>query len=127
MNIRLILTIIISQFFLLTGSCQVADTNAVSNEQFKQILMEKDAVILDVRTTEEFTSGHIEKALHMDVLQSEAFKKQIASLPKDKTYLVYCRSGKRSATALDILKQSGFTNVKHLQQGIVGWDGPIVK
>ncbi len=127
MNIRLILTIIISQFFLLTGSCQVADTNAVSNEQFKQILMEKDAVILDVRTTEEFTSGHIEKALHMDVLQSETFKKQIASLPKDKTYLVYCRSGKRSATALDILKQSGFTNVKHLQQGIVGWDGPIVK
>jgi rhodanese-related sulfurtransferase len=127
MNLRLIFIALIAQFLMVTGSCQVADTNAISNEQFKQISMKKDVVILDVRTTEEFESGHIENAIHIDVLQGETFKKSIASLPKDKTYLLYCRSGKRSSNALNIMRETGFTSVKHLQKGIVGWDGAIVK
>ena len=127
MNLRLILIAFLSQFLLLNASCQVADTNTVSNEQFRQISKEKDVVILDVRTSEEFREGYIENAVHIDVLQSDPFKKYIATLPKDKTYLLYCRSGKRSANALNIMKELGFTNVKHLQNGITGWDGSIIK
>jgi rhodanese-related sulfurtransferase len=127
MNLRVLLIVIISQFLLLNASCQVADTNAISNEQFRQISKEKDVAILDVRTTEEFKDGHIEIAIHTDVLQAEAFRKYISTLPKNKTYLVYCRSGKRSANALNIMKETGFTNVKHLQDGIAGWDGPVIK
>jgi rhodanese-related sulfurtransferase len=118
---------IISQFLMLNASCQGADTNAISNEQFRQISKEKDVVILDVRTIEEFKEGHIENAINTDVLQAEAFKKYISALPKDKTYLLYCRSGKRSASALNLMKESGFSNVKHLQQGITGWDGQVIK
>ncbi len=127
MNLRLILIAVFSQFLLLNASCQVADTNAVSNDQFKQILKEKDVTILDVRTTEEFKEGHIENAIHNDVLQTEAFKKFVTTLPKDQTYLLYCKSGKRSANALAIMKEMGFANVKHLQNGITGWDGTIIK
>lgn len=127
MNFRLILMTVFSQFFLLNASCQVADTNAISNEEFRQISKEKDVVILDVRTTEEFQDGHIENAIHNDVLNPDAFKKFITTLPKDKTYLLYCRSGKRSSTALNIMKESGFSNVKHLQNGITGWNGPVIK
>jgi len=127
MNIRFIFSAITSLVLMFNASCQVADSNAVTNEQFRLITKEKNAVILDVRTTEEFNDGHIENAIHTDVLQSESFKKYIATLPKNKTYLLYCRSGKRSANALNIMKESGFTDVKHLQQGITGWDGPVIK
>jgi rhodanese-related sulfurtransferase len=112
-------------FLFINGGCQVADSNAVSNEQFRQIALEKNAVILDVRTVEEFSLGHIPKATNIDVLQPEAFKRFISSLPKNKTYLLYCRSGKRSATALNIMKENGFADVKHLQKGYSGWDGSI--
>jgi rhodanese-related sulfurtransferase len=127
MNFRVLLIAIISQFLMLNASCQVADSNAISNERFRQISKEKDVVILDVRTMDEFKEGHIGNAINTDVLQAEAFKKYISALPKDKTYLLYCRSGKRSASALNLMKESGFSNVKHLQQGITGWDGPVIK
>ena len=127
MNFRLLFIAIISQCLILNASCQVADTNAISNEQFRELSKGKDVVILDVRTTEEFKEGYIENAIHTDVLQEEAFRKYISTLPKNKTYLVYCRSGKRSANALNIMKETGFDNVKHLQNGITGWDGPVIK
>jgi rhodanese-related sulfurtransferase len=85
----------------------------------------KNVVVLDVRTPEEFSGGHIPGAKNIDVLQEEQFRKQVLALPKDKTYLVYCRSGKRSFTALQLMKENGFADVKHLKTGISGWDGPV--
>jgi rhodanese-related sulfurtransferase len=126
MNIlRIQLMALLSVFLFINGGCQVADSNAVSNEQFRQIASGKDAVILDVRTIEEFRLGHIPAARNIDVLQAEAFKQFISTLPKNKTYLLYCRSGKRSATALSIMQENGFADVKHLQKGYSGWDGSI--
>ncbi|RYF99747.1 MAG: rhodanese-like domain-containing protein, partial [Chitinophagaceae bacterium] len=85
----------------------------------------ENIVILDVRTANEFNQGHIPKARNIDVLETDMFKQQIALLPKDKTYLLYCRSGKRSATALNLMKENGFANIKHLQKGFAGWDGEV--
>ena len=118
---------IVTGLFMASASCQVADTNAISNEQFREISAGKNVVILDVRTADEFKEGHLPAAKNIDVLQSDAFKKAIAALPKDKTYLLYCRSGKRSATAVNLMKESGFADVKHLQKGITGWDGETEK
>jgi rhodanese-related sulfurtransferase len=116
---------LLTMILFLNGSCQSIDTSGISNQQFKQIATGKDVVILDVRTAEEYKAGFIPMAVNIDVLQEEAFKKQIASLPKDKTYLLYCRAGKRSATALGIMKENGFTNIKHLQKGFAAWDGAV--
>lgn len=110
---------------LLSASCQLSDSSTLSNEQFKAISKDTSVVILDVRTPEEYNNGHIPSAKNIDVLQSSAFKEQIAALPKNKTYLLYCRSGKRSATALNIMKENGFVNVKHLRNGFSGWDGEL--
>ena len=78
------------------------------------------AIILDVRTAEEFNSGHIENARLMDV-QKDDFIQQLSSLDKNKTYLIYCRSGKRSEKALNLLTEQGFKKAYHLKGGYLAW------
>ncbi len=79
-----------------------------------------DFIIVDVRTPEEYNEGHIENAVNIDY-NSESFKSQVGELDKDKTYLVYCRSGKRSAGAVGIMKELEFMEINHLVVGIIGW------
>lgn len=69
-----------------------------------------DAVVVDVRTPAEFAEGHLEGAVNID-LQSGSFEQQIAALPADGSYLVYCRSGNRSAQAVGIMAELGFEAV----------------
>ena len=69
-----------------------------------------DTVIIDVRTPGEYSEGHLEGAVNIDV-QSADFGTIISQLPTDGEYVVYCRSGNRSAQAVDIMKASGFTNL----------------
>jgi len=125
--LKIQLLAIMSFFAIGSVSCQVADSTTISNAEFKKISADKHVVILDVRTADEFKDGHIPTATNIDVLETDAFNKYIATLPKDKTYLLYCRSGKRSAKALAVMKDNGFANVKHLQNGFSGWDGAVEK
>ncbi len=84
-----------------------------------------DAVILDVRTQEEFDEGHIEGALLLP--DTEVADKAQDILPdKDATILVYCRSGRRSALAADELVQLGYTDVRDFG-GIIDWPYETVK
>ncbi len=76
--------------------------------------------VLDVRTPEEFQAGCLRGAKNIDI-RSGTFEQQIAALDKSATYLVYCRTGKRSADAAGRMKQAGFTNVMDLQGGFVAW------
>lgn len=69
-----------------------------------------DAVVIDVRTPAEFAEGHLEGAVNID-LQSGSFEQQIAELPLDGDYVVYCRSGNRSAQAVEIMTKLGFENL----------------
>ncbi len=87
------------------------------------------AVILDVRTPQEFADGHLDKAVNIDVNAAD-FTTRIAKLDKAVPYAVYCRSGNRSATAMDLMKKAGFTSAFHLGGGIGAWTGsgrPVVK
>lgn len=87
------------------------------------------AVVLDVRTPQEFDEGHLKGALLLDVKDSEAFDKGIATLDKNKHYYVYCRSGRRSMKACEIMKKKGFS-VTNLDGGIIAWEKeklPVVK
>lgn len=74
------------------------------------IAVSSDTVILDVRTPEEHASGHLEGSVNIDV-QSPDFDALIAQLPTDGEYLVYCRSGNRSAAAVARLESLGFGSV----------------
>jgi len=88
-----------------------------------------DFVIIDVRTPEEYLSGHIKNAINIDY-NSEEFFERIEGLNKSKTYFVYCRSGHRSAEAVKVMKELGFIEVYNLKTGINGWKAiglPVVK
>ncbi len=78
------------------------------------------SVILDVRTPEEFADGHIEGAVLLNFLDTEAFDKGIRLLDKSHTYYVYCRSGKRSHKACDKMQKQGI-KVFDMEGGYLNW------
>ena len=77
-------------------------------------------VVLDVRTEEEFQSGHIPGAVNIDY-KSEDFKDKVSKLDMDKTYITYCRSGRRSALSSEIMNDIGFEKVYTIEGGIQAW------
>ena len=87
---------------------------------FKEKMNEQDIVIVDVRTAAEVAEGAIKGAINIDV-NSSSFNQKISELDKTKTYLVYCRSGARSARACNTLCGVGFTKVVNLQGGYLAW------
>jgi rhodanese-related sulfurtransferase len=66
--------------------------------------------VIDVRTPEEFASGHVTGAVNIPV-EAADFSDRIGELDPKASYLVYCRSGRRSAIAADIMDEAGFTDV----------------
>ena len=77
-------------------------------------------VIIDVRTPEEYASGHVEKAINLDYY-SETFKDELNKLDKNKTYLIYCRSGHRSGETLSVMEELGFREAYNMLGGIIQW------
>ena len=102
-----------------TACCQQNFENT-DPEGFAALIDDPTVVILDVRTAEEFKDGHIANALNIDVNQKKFVKKAKAILPKDKTIAVYCRSGRRSANAAELLAKKGYECV-NLYGGILAW------
>jgi rhodanese-related sulfurtransferase len=101
-------------------------------DAFKLILdnqNNQDFVIIDVRTADEFNSGHIANSINIDYYSPD-FKSKLDKLDRSKEYLVYCRTGVRSAAATRIILDLGFTKVRNMTGGIVQWTGsgyPTVK
>ncbi len=88
-----------------------------------------DFVILDVRTAGEYSDGHIEGSTNIDV-KSESFKEEVGRLDRSKTYIVHCRTGRRSETAVKVMEEMGFTDIYWMPGGFVGWQDagyPAVK
>ena len=69
-----------------------------------------ETIVIDVRTPAEYSEGHLDGAVNIDV-QDANFGTILSQLPTDGEYVVYCRSGNRSAQAVEIMKAAGFTNV----------------
>lgn len=89
-----------------------ADTSAV--------LALDDIRIIDVRTPQEFAEGHIAGAELIDIAQPD-FAERIASLDRDATYFVYCRSDNRSGVATEMMLEMGFTTMYELRGGTIAW------
>jgi phage shock protein E len=100
-----------------TGSATTVDLNV---SEFSQKINEPDVIILDVRTPEEFASGHIEGALNIN-FNSGDFANEITRLNPSETYAIYCRSGNRSGQAASIMHKAGFHDVSNLDGGVIDW------
>lgn len=98
----------------------------ISGEQAKKLMdTEKDYIIIDARTIEEFKEGHIEGAILIPEYEiAERAEKELPD--KDQLILVYCRSGRRSKIAAQALADLGYTNVKEFG-GIIDWQYEVVK
>ena len=79
-----------------------------------------DLVVLDVRTPEEFSEGHLDGAINIDFYEPD-FGTNLASLDKDVPYVLYCRSGNRSGTTAQEMRSLGFTEVYEVDGGILSW------
>jgi rhodanese-related sulfurtransferase len=90
----------------------------------KALRANHDAVLLDVRTPEEFEEGHLPGALNIDI-RGYDFHEQIETLDPTKAYFVYCRSGGRSSAACKFMNSKGFQEVHNLAGGILAWDGEV--
>ena len=77
-----------------------------------------NAQVIDVRTAEEFASGHLAGATNINV-ESGNFETELASLDKNATYSIYCRSGRRSQIAANKMAEAGFTKIINLNGGLV--------
>ena len=115
-----IITCLLVTFGLTTGCCQRNYENT-DPEGFAKLIADPGVVVLDVRTAAEFKEGHIEGAVNIDYKQSDFVEKSKATLPKDKTIAVYCRSGRRSAGAAELLADEGYKMV-NLYGGILAWE-----
>ncbi|MFC2025303.1 rhodanese-like domain-containing protein [Chloroflexota bacterium] len=133
--IMLALSISLVIGILLTGGCAAEKTTTpgtptqtiedISTQEAFTLIQNKqnnrDFVILDVRTSEEVADGYIENAVNID-FYSETFRDELDKLDKNKTYLIYCRSGNRSGKARDIMTELNFKEVYNMLGGFVQWD-----
>ena len=98
---------------------------SVDFKEFKEVVATPNAQLVDVRTAEEYSSGHIPGATNIDV-KSPDFDSQICSLDKSRPVAVYCRSGRRSKIAADRLVKAGF-EVIEFDGGFLSWEGETEK
>jgi len=90
------------------GPAAAGGVRTVSGSDALQ-LVAQGAVVLDVRTPEEYAEGHLDGARNLNV--ADDFGRAVSALPKTGRYVVYCRSGNRSAQAAAVMKGLGFTDV----------------
>ncbi len=101
------------------GTTSVSVTVSADDFQKKMSSL-KDVQLVDVRTPEEYSEGHIKNSLNINV-QGSSFEAEVAKLDKKRPVMVYCRSGGRSASAQRMLIDMGFAEVINLDGGIRGW------
>lgn len=106
---------------LLVSPAQAADYKNINVAEFEKLRAEKTNVVLDVRTQKEFDAGHIPGAVLID-WNAPDFEKKITALDKDKTYLVHCAAGGRSAKAAAKLSSLNFKNIYNLEGGYRAWE-----
>ena len=111
---------LIASALLIAGCSSSSSATDLSVTEFSSKIAESGVVTLDVRTPGEFAEGYIEGARLID-FQSGNFENEIATLDKNATYAVYCRSGNRSGQAVKAMKDAGFSNVFNMNGGVIEW------
>ena len=102
------------------GKTDAAGSVLAPAEYMKMLQSDKNAYLLDVRRADEYAAGHLPGAALLDVTDSVAFARGVELLDKEKNIYIYCRSGRRSRKAANILSAKGF-KVTDMQGGYNAW------
>ena len=122
--IKLAITLII----MAMSATQISSCNSnnnitsVSAPEFDKEIKANSVQLLDVRTPQEYAEGHIDGASNINIQSDDFQQRAEKELSKDSTILVYCRSGRRSMEAAEMLTKLGY-KVVNLKGGIIEWKG----
>ena len=104
-----------------SGSTDMSIIDVDAKEAYELIYSHKnDLIILDIRTESEYIDGHINGAINID-FYSKDFREKLSKLDREKTYLLYCRTGNMSSKAISDFRELGFKKIYHLYNGISEW------
>lgn len=92
----------------------------VNSRDFSQLISNNDGVILDVRTSQEYSQGHINNSTLISTNDPQ-FVEKVRLLQKDKPLYIYCLTGSRSYAVANYLRQNGYTKIYNLRRGIMEW------
>ena len=123
---KLILLFLVS---IAISACQEQKAAVLNVDGFSELIEEEISLqLVDVRTPQEFQSGHLEDALLIDMYSAD-FDSRIENLNKSQPIAVYCAVGQRSQRVYELLQEKGFKEVYHLEGGLQAWqaDGKTVK
>ena len=115
------LLVITSMLLMSTFGERLRGYQSTSPGEATMLINREDAIVLDVRETNEFQTGHIVNSVH---IPQGSLKDRLSELEKhtDKPIVVACRSGHRSGQACSVLKKSGYENVYNLSGGVMAWE-----
>jgi rhodanese-related sulfurtransferase len=117
--------LIILSFSILVMACSTNESNSqtgvLSTSAFQQKLSLPNIQVLDVRTAEEYQSGHLKNVLQADWLDKAQFEDRIQYLNKNIPTLIYCASGVRSEQAMKAMAAKGFKEVYNMSGGMSAW------
>ena len=119
---RIKAVLMIAPLLLAISACSTSSKSIVNENAgaFAATIQNSGVVVLDVRTSGEFESGHIANSVNIDV-EAGSFENEIANLDKNARYAVYCHSGRRSGIAAELMEKNGFKEIHNLKDGIISW------
>jgi rhodanese-related sulfurtransferase len=127
MELSTIINIFIALFlvwFLFKQFAPIKGLKVLKDQEFRDKMKASNSFLIDVREPHEYKTGYIAGAKNMPLSQ---FKKHVETIPKDKGIFLYCQSGMRSKKAARILNTNGFSELSHLQGGLLSWTGKTNK
>ena len=118
----------ILKYILVVAFSTIFSCSLINNESINQINSDElidfielnDAILVDVRTEDEYNSGYIENSLNIDYF-SNAFSVNADKLDKNTPIILYCRSGNRSSMSANKISKLGFKEIYNLEGGILEW------
>lgn len=124
-----VLVVVLAVFMVNRGSLDGPVRHVGPVEASEILKKDKSVILIDVRTLGEFQEGRLKDSMRVEVDYLENLA--ASAMPdKDKTYLLYCRTGRRSAFAATILERMGYKSLINMTGGIVSWSGqglPVVR
>ncbi|MFH4967870.1 rhodanese-like domain-containing protein [Gaetbulibacter sp. M240] len=118
-NIILSLLLTVTLFSCNNGTAQ-EEVKDLSPEAFSEAITGKNVQLIDVRTPDEYDSGHIPNAKNIDYF-NDNFQTSLKILDTLQPVFIYCRSGNRSGKSVADFKNAGFTKIYNLEGGILNW------
>ncbi len=119
-KLAIILSFVLTVLFISCKDSTALQSTLLEPQELIDVLASQDVYFVDVRTSKEFSQGHIANAINID-FKSSSFEEEIKKLDTLKPILIYCRSGRRFALRKKILDKVGFDEIYDLKGGVLNW------